>query len=94
MSLYAKISADFTENFLSLCSLSIIASTCLGSVAVMMSLSHGNSFLYMFLVFLTVAVCGAHLVAFLTVQKPKMILNLLILSLVVNTLLIIVNSFL
>lgn len=91
MGWYAKITADFTENFLSMSALSIIASTCLGSVAVMLSLAHGNSFLYMFLVFITIAVCGAHLVAFLTIQKPKMILNLLILSLAVNTLLIIVN---
>lgn len=92
VTLYSKINEDFTENYLSLSALSIILSTCLGSVAVMLSLFHGNGFLPMFLVFLSVAGCGAHLVAFLTVQKPRMVLNLLIFSLVLNTLLIIVNS--
>ena len=90
---YDQINEDFKENFLGLSSLAIIASTCLGSIAVMMSLSSGNGFLPMFLVFLSVAVCCAHLVAFLSVQKPKIILNLLILSLAVNTLLILLNFF-
>ena len=92
MNLYTKINTDFREHFLLLCTLSIIVSPCLGAVAVMTSLAHGTGMLQMFLVFLSVAVCCAHLVAFLTIQKPKMILNLLIISMVVNTLLIIVNS--
>jgi len=92
MTLYTKMTTDFNENFLSLAALSIIASPCLGSVAVMTSLAHGTNLLALFLVFLSVAACGAHLVAFLTVQKPKLIFNLLVFSLVLNALLIIGNS--
>jgi hypothetical protein len=92
MTTYDQIVEDYKENFYGISSIAIIASTCLGSIAAMMSLFSGNGFLPMFLVFLSVVVCCAHLVAFLSVQKPRMILNLLILSLVVNTLLIILNS--
>ena len=90
---YDQINEDFKENFFGMASISIIASTCLGSIAVMMSLYSGNGFLPMFLVFLSVVVCCMHLVSFLSVQKPKIILNFLMLSLVVNTLLILVNFF-
>lgn len=94
MTLYHKINHDFSENFLGYSVLAIIASTCVGSIAVMLSLTHGNGFLQMFMVFLTVAVCSAHNAAILTVQKPKLVLDLLFLSLGVNTMLIIVNSIL
>lgn len=91
MTFYTKINTDFRENFLLLSALAIIVSTCLGSVAVMMSLADGNGLFHMFLVFLSVAVCGAHLVSFLTVQKPRLVLKLLLLSLALNSLLIIGN---
>ncbi len=92
MTLYAKINADFSENYIGYSALAIIASTCLGSIAIMTTLFDGNGFLQMFLVFLTVAVCNAHNAAILTVQKPKLVLDLLILSLAVNSLIIIGNG--
>ncbi|MFD2564383.1 hypothetical protein [Aquimarina rubra] len=92
MTLYAKMNADFSENYIGYSALAIIASTCLGSIAIMTTLFDGNGFLQMFLVFLTVAVCNAHNAAILTVQKPKLVLDLLILSLAVNSLIIIGNG--
>ncbi|WP_378182773.1 hypothetical protein [Aquimarina sp. SS2-1] len=92
MTLYAKINADFTENYIGYSALAIIASTCLGSIAIMTTLFDGNGLIQMLLVFLTVAVCNAHNAAILTVQKPKLVLDLLILSLVVNSLIIIGNG--
>ncbi|WP_299215306.1 hypothetical protein [uncultured Aquimarina sp.] len=92
MTLYAKINADFSENYIGYSALAIIASTCLGSIAIMTTLFDGNGFLQMFLVFLTVAVCNAHNAAILTVQKPKLVLDLLIVSLAVNSLIIIGNG--
>ncbi|WP_299441365.1 hypothetical protein [uncultured Aquimarina sp.] len=92
MTLYAKMNADFSENYIGYSALAIIASTCLGSIAIMTTLFDGNGFLQMFLVFLTVAVCNAHNAAILTVQKPKLVLDLLILSLAVNGLIIIGNG--
>ncbi|OIQ18745.1 hypothetical protein [Lacinutrix sp. MedPE-SW] len=91
MTLYQKMNTEFTKDFLGYSVLAIIASTCVGSVAVMLSLSHGNGFFQMFLVFLTVIVCSAHNAAILSVQKPKLVLDLLILSLVLNVLIIIGN---
>ncbi|WP_298541358.1 hypothetical protein [uncultured Aquimarina sp.] len=92
MTLYAKINADFSENYIGYSALAIIASTCLGSIAIMTTLFDGNGFIQMFLVFLTVAVCNAHNAAILTVQKPKLVLDLLIVSLAVNSLIIIGNG--
>lgn len=92
MTLYAKINADFSENYIGYSALAIIASTCLGSIAIMTTLFGGNGALQMFLVFLTVVVCSAHNAAILTVQKPKLVLDLLIISLLFNSLLIIGNN--
>ncbi|GAA4275435.1 hypothetical protein [Aquimarina mytili] len=92
MTLYAKINADFSENYIGYSALAIIASTCLGSIAIMATLLNGNSTIQMFLVFLSVVVCSAHNAAILTVQKPKLVLDLLIASLVVNTLIILGNG--
>jgi len=90
---FNQLNEDYKENFFGISSLAIIASTCLGSIAVMLSLASGNGLLEMLLVFVSVVVCCTHLVAFLSVQKPRIILHLLFLSLTVNTLLILVNCF-
>lgn len=92
MTLYAKINSDFSQNYIGYSALAIIASTCLGSIAIMTTLLNGNSALQMFIVFLSVAVCSAHNAAILTVQKPKLVLDLLIASLIINTLIVIGNS--
>lgn len=89
---YDQLNEDYKENFFGMSSLGIIASTCVGSIAVMMSLASGNGLLEMILVFISVVVCCAHLVSFLSVQKPKLILKLLFLSLTVNMLLILINA--
>ncbi|WP_281989863.1 hypothetical protein [Aquimarina aggregata] len=92
MTLYAKINADFSQNYIGYSALAIIASTCLGSIAIMATLLNGNDPLQMFMVFLSVVVCSAHNAAILTVQKPKLVLDLLIISIVVNTMLLIGNG--
>ncbi|WP_025743259.1 hypothetical protein [Aquimarina pacifica] len=92
MTLYTKMTADFSENYIGNSALAIILSTCLGSVAIMTTLSHGNSFLQMFMVFITVVLCSAHNAAILTVQKPKLVFDLLMISLIANSLIIVGNS--
>ncbi|WP_271765717.1 hypothetical protein [Aquimarina algiphila] len=92
MTLYAKINADFSENFIGYSALAIIASTCVGSIAIMATLLNGNAPIQMFLVFLSVVVCSAHNAAILTVQKPKLVLDLLITSLIINSAIIIGNG--
>lgn len=84
--LYAKISTDWNNHFVGYSALAIIVSTCLGSIAVMLTMMDGNAFPQMFQVFLVVAACNAHNAAILTVQKPKTVLNLLIVSILVSVL--------
>ena len=84
--LYAKISTDWNEHFVAYSALAIIVSTCVGSIAVMLTLMNGNGLAQMFQIFLVVAACNAHNASILTVQKPKVVLNLLITSLVVSVL--------
>lgn len=91
MTLYNKLSADFTENFIGNTALAIIVSTCIGSIAVYFTLMNGNSFAQMSMVFATVVVCSLHNASILTVQKPKLVFDLLILSIVLNSLLIFGN---
>ena len=89
MNTYTNIRKDFVSNIGGYSALGIILSTCLGSIAVMQSLTFGNGFLPMLLVFLTVAICSAHNAAILTVQKPILIFRLLVASTLINVLIIV-----
>ncbi|MCH2489386.1 MAG: hypothetical protein MK211_04485 [Flavobacteriales bacterium] len=82
--LYAKIDSDWNEHFIGYSALAIILSTCVGSMAVMTTLMQGNGIAQMFQLFLVVAACSAHNASILTVQKPSLVLKLLILSLVTS----------
>ena len=84
--LYSKISIDWNENFIGYSALAIILSTCLGSIAVMTTMMQGNGFSQMTQVFFVVAACSAHNASILTVQKPNLVLNLLITSVGVSLL--------
>ncbi len=91
--LYAKINQDWNEHFIGYSALAIILSTCVGSMAVYLTMLNGNGFVQMTQVFLVVAACSAHNASILTVQKPNLVLKLPIVSLVVS-LLTMVTSFL
>ena len=84
MTALAKFQKDYTQNIIGYSAIGMLASTCIGSLAVMASLIHGNGFLQMFLVFITVAICSAHNAAILTLQKPSLIYKLLIASVLIN----------
>lgn len=93
MKLYNKFYHDFEEMYLGYASLSIIASSCLGSIAAMFILMHGNAFANMIQLFLVVAVCMTFNAAVLAQLKPKFVFNSLLISLTVSTILIILNVF-
>lgn len=84
--LYTKISTDWNENFIGYSVLAIILSTCLGSIAIMTTMMNGNDFAQMTQVFFVVAACSAHNASILTVQKPNLVLNLLIISVLISLL--------
>lgn len=89
--IYLKISKDWTENFLLYASSSIIVSTCLGGLAVFSIFQNGSGIAQMIQVFFVVAICNAVLASILTVQKPKIVLNALIASLTITTLISAIN---
>lgn len=92
MTLYNKLHADFRENFIGNTALAIILSTCIGSIAILFTLMNGNGFTQMAMVFATVVICSLHNASILTVQKPKLVFNLLMLSIFTNSLLILGNT--
>jgi len=89
MTAFTKLQNDFTQNIMGYSAAGIILSTCIGSIAVMAALSHGNSIGVMSVVLLTVIICSLHNAAILTVQKPVIIFRLLVASVIINTLIII-----
>ncbi|HIB47151.1 MAG TPA: hypothetical protein EYO35_02480 [Flavobacteriaceae bacterium] len=91
MTLLANLEKDFTKNIMGYSTMGIIISTCLGSIAIMQTLTFGNGFLQMAIVMLCVAICSAHNAAILTLQNPKLIFKLLGASVVLNTLVIIIS---
>ena len=91
MKLYQNLLEDFKEMYLGYAALAIILSSCLGSVAAMFVLMKGHGVVNMTELFLVVAVCMGFNATVLAQLKPKWVFNSLILSLVVSTLLIVIN---
>ncbi|WP_350288343.1 hypothetical protein [uncultured Croceitalea sp.] len=89
--LYAKINTDWNENFIGYSALAIILSTCLGSMAVLLTMMQGNGVSQMIEIFVVVAACSAHNASILTVQKPALVLKLLVLSLTISILVMLAN---
>ncbi len=91
MATLAHLQKDFTKNIMGYSAMGIILSTCLGSIAIMQIMAYGNGFLQMALVLLVVAICSGHNAAILTVQKPKLIFNLLVWSTIISVLIIVTS---
>ncbi|MDP5100593.1 MAG: hypothetical protein NWQ09_04640 [Nonlabens sp.] len=90
--MYAKINQDWNQNFIGYSALAIILSTCIGSIAVMTTMMQGHNLVQMIQVFFVVAACSVHNASILTVQKPSLVLKLLVASLAIS-IAIIVGSF-
>jgi len=91
MSTYQKYYDRFENGLFGNCTLGILASSCLGGIAAMAVLMHGNGIGQMIELFLVVCVSMMFNGAVISQQKPKTIFNLLIVSVVVNTLLFAFN---
>lgn len=90
----ANFEKNFSENAMGYSALGIIVSTCLGSVAIMQTLTFGHELFQMFIVMISVVICSAHNAAILTVQKPAIIFRLLVTSIAINSLVIFTSLFL
>ncbi|MGB7843098.1 MAG: hypothetical protein WBL21_09920 [Salinimicrobium sp.] len=91
MKLYNKLYKDFEELFIGYSAVAIIISSCLGAATAMVILMNGHDLLQMFQLFLVVAVSMIYLVTVLAQMKPKFVFNTLILSLVLSSLLLLIN---
>lgn len=89
--LYFNLQRDWSKNFLLNAAAAIIVSTCLGSIAVYSIFHHGNSFLQMAQVFVVVAMCTNVLAAILTVQKPKIVFDAFVVSVICSVILTTLN---
>jgi len=79
--MYVRLAKDWKEHFILYASSAIIVSTCLGGVAVLSIFQHGSGLPQMIQLFVVVALCMTVLSSILTVQKPKIVLNAIIASL-------------
>ncbi|MES2485016.1 MAG: hypothetical protein V4581_03595 [Bacteroidota bacterium] len=71
--------------------LSVMVQSCIGGLTAMTILMNGTSPAQMVQLFFTVILCSGFNGAVLAQQSPKLVFNLLIVSVVVNILLMIVN---
>ncbi|MDT0646969.1 hypothetical protein RM545_09720 [Zunongwangia sp. F260] len=91
MKLYQNLLADFEETYYAYMTAGIIISSCVGSIAAMMILMKGHALVNMVELFFVVIVCMGYNATVLAQLKPKHVLNALLLSIVVSTVLIAVN---
>ena len=88
---YNMLYLYFRNKYIAYSAVAIILSSIIGSIAIMLSLMQGISTLQMFQVFLSVIICSFVNVSVLTVQHPKVVLNLFLFSLLLNTTIILIN---
>lgn len=91
MSTYQKVFGNFEHGFIGYCTIGILVSSCLGSIAAMAILLNGTAVVEMFQLFIVVASCMMFNGSVLSQQKPKIVFNLLIWSLSVSSILTIFN---
>lgn len=89
--MYSKLLKDFKQMYMAYIPLMIILSSCLGSVAAMYILMQERSILQIIELSVCVIICMVFNASILAQIKPKFILNLLIVSLFINSLLSIIN---
>lgn len=89
--MYSRLLKDFKEMYMAYIPLMIILSSCLGSVAAMYILMQERSFSQVIQLSLCVIVCMIFNASILAQMKAKFVFNLLIISLLVNSLLVLLN---
>ncbi len=90
MSIYNKLFLDFKDSYMLMIPLSIILQSCLGSITTMYILLNSDSFLLVSMT-LSVSTCMVYNAAILAQLKPKIVFNLLLISVTINVLLLLIN---
>ncbi len=89
--MYSKLLKDFEEMYMAYIPLMIILSSCLGSIAAMYILMQERSFMQVLQLWLCVLVCMGFNASILAQMKPKIVFHILIVSLLVNSIFVLLN---
>jgi len=92
ISLYKRNLEGYTRGFMGFNALAVMVQSCIGGIAAMTVLQNGSSPLQMVQLFLVVIVSSFFNGSVLAQQKPKTVFNLLLISVVVNTIITILNA--
>lgn len=92
MELYQKTLENFKQGYFAYATLAIIGQSCLGSVAAMYVLSNGTNALQMIQLSLVVLICMSVNTCVLAQIKPKIVFNLILLSVTSSVLFILLNT--
>lgn len=93
MKAYDLFYRQFNKGYFGSCAMGIMVQSCLGGIAAMMILRHGNGLPQMLQLLAVVASCVAFNGSILSVQKPKLVFNLLIAAAVTCAVLALINFF-
>jgi len=91
MSIYNKLFLDFKTSYMLMIPLSIILQSCIGSIAIMYVLLDKGPFIILEMA-ISVSICMIYNAAILAQLKPKLVFNLLLLSVIINVLLLIIKT--
>ena len=91
MNTYNKYFDVFERGFIGYSTLGVLAQSCMGSIAAMSILQNGTSVPNMFQLFLVVVSCMAFNGAVLAQQKPKVVFNILIWSILLSIVIAVAN---
>lgn len=94
MSYYQKNFEGYRRGFMGFNALAVMVQSCIGGIAAMVVLQNGSSPVQMIQLFFVVILSSGFNGAVLSQQKPKLVFDLLLLSVVGNSLIAIVNAFL
>jgi len=93
MSTYQNYVDSYARGYIGFNTIAILFQSCLGSVAAMVVLQNGVSLSQMVQLFFVVILCMGFNASVLSQQKPKIVFNLLLASVFINTVILIINIF-
>jgi len=91
MSTYQNLLQNYTRGFLGFSTLGVMVQSCIGGLAAMTILMNGNSVVQMVQLFIAVVLCVSYNGALLSQLSPKITFNLFWASVIVNSMLFVVN---
>jgi len=92
MSYYQKNLDGYIRGFMGFNALAVMVQSCIGGIAAMMVLQNGSTPAQMVQLFFVVILASGFNGAVLSQQKPKLVFDLLLLSVIGNSLIAILNA--